>query len=129
MLLTVDLSQAERDYLISNTPLFLLRKLQGNPVVQQISQNTSRAVLLSTLRTSLKREPRTLKTAVRPYAFLVALAMKRGGEIKEIAKWKAPHHRWFNFMATVLSTTSTTPTSRLTVDVTRSPNLVTISSG
>ena len=128
-LLTVDLSQAERDYLISNTPLFLLRKLRDNSVVKNMAQGASSTSLLSALRSSLKHEPRSLATAVRPYAYLVALSMQQQPAFwKRAAALNAPHHQWFKFMAEVLSETGTTGTSRVTLSLAPPPHLASLDS-
>jgi len=99
----VRIPQAERDYAISNTPLFLLGKLRSNSAVQAIATGFDANEIFAALTKSLGRKPRTLVAAVRPYAYLVALSLK--GDIpllRNAASLDAPHHDWFRYLATVL---------------------------
>jgi hypothetical protein len=101
-----DLSQATLIYGVSNTPLFLLRKLQSDPVVRAISDTCSGAEILEAIRVSLLEEPRSPLEAVQPYAYLLALWFKPEiRHLQEASKIPAPHANWYPYMAEVLTET------------------------
>jgi hypothetical protein len=99
-----DLNAAARVYGIANTPPFLMRKLQVDPVVREISEKCSPEEILDALRSAVEkdamREPMTPVDAVRPYAYLVALWFKpEVAHLREAAKILAPSYRWFDTIA------------------------------
>jgi hypothetical protein len=96
----IDISDAASIYAISNTPLFLERKLRIDSAVRLISSLFSAKEILSELITTVLDEPETLQDTVRPYVFLIALLLK--GEIlylRKAAKIEAPHYKWFQYIA------------------------------
>jgi hypothetical protein len=114
---SADLSRAQSAFMVANSPLFLLRKLREDPTVAEIAKKTRTTTILSQLRQSLSRESRTLRTAVAPYVYLVALSMQP--DIKYLvhaSKLSAPHHTWFSFLSDVLlKTYQPTSVTRITV--------------
>lgn len=102
-----DLKQASKIYGIANTPPFLVRKLQDDVVVREISEKCSAQEILDALRLSVgmdpMKEPMTPIEAVRPYAYLVALWFKPEAEhLQEAARIAAPSYRWFETIADML---------------------------
>jgi hypothetical protein len=103
MTLNVDLAGAERIYAVSNVPLFLLRKLQADPVTREISLSHSTEQILTQLKTSVQSKPRSLREAVEPYVLLVALAKKRDLDaLKKVGAINALYHDWFSYIADIL---------------------------
>ena len=106
-----NLCRAASDFSVANSPLFLLRKLRDDPVVMEIGRRASANALLTALRRATKHRPKKIVNAVRPYAYLVAIAQKRDPKLLHDARQiAAPHHPWFEYLATVLlnGPTSTT---------------------
>jgi len=100
----IDLTLAERDFTVANTPLFLLRRLQRDSAVRRISESMTTEEILSYIRDYVTKEPATVREAVLPYACLVALSIKPDIFGLKNATLIVPHawHRWFNYMRTVL---------------------------
>ena len=83
----VRLPLAEQAFAVANTPLFLLRKLRSDPAVLEIARVAQPKAILSALKKSLRRKPKTLSDAVSPYVYLVALSMTRDlGWMEEAAR-------------------------------------------
>lgn len=98
-----DWGSVERAFGISQAPLFLLRKLQQDPTVDEIARSCSGKAILEELKKSIRRKPRLLKSAAKPYALLVALS--RNPEfryLKEAAEFEAPHAIWYSRIAQTL---------------------------
>lgn len=101
-----DLTDASLVYAVSNTPLFLVRKLQADPVVRAIGEGCSGEEIIQALRAAVATEPQDARQAVRPYAYLVALWYKPElDHLLEAAKTPAPHHSWFTYIASALIAT------------------------
>jgi len=98
-----DLTEASRSYGVANTPPFLVRKLQADPVVRAISEKCSPLEILDAIRSTVSAEAESPLEAVRPYAFLTALWFKPEIEhLQEAAKIDAPTCRWFVHVASIL---------------------------
>jgi hypothetical protein len=99
----VNLQNACRDYVVSNTPLFLVGRLKEDPAVQQMSREFSSSELLSGIRESVPLQPTEVLDQVRPYAYLVALWLKRSlPELRAAAELDAPYTDWFAYIGTYL---------------------------
>jgi len=68
-----DWSSAVSALAIANTPLFLVQKLQEDPVVRSVSIHETGEEVLEALKEAVRTKPETLTEAVIPYALLVAL--------------------------------------------------------
>ena len=102
----IDLSQAEANFAVANTPLFLIRKLCADPAVQKISSSFSGDDILRTLKIDASDKPATLLDMVRPYAYLVALYFNKDASyLKKAAKIPVKHFDWFQDIANVLINT------------------------
>jgi hypothetical protein len=91
----IDMRSAVEVFMVSNTPLFLLRKLKALPVINEIKKLPERE-LMSELRKALKRKPTIVEDYVLPYLFLISIAEK--GNAATLAKalsLPAPHHSWY----------------------------------
>lgn len=100
----IDLERAESDFMVSNTPTFLVRKLQANSGVQRIAREISKDEILAVLGQFASKEPTNLRESVTPYALLVALSMKpdiSGLQAAELVS-ADPSHRWFDYIRRAL---------------------------
>src|SRR5436309_2500197 len=101
----INFRQAQGSFLIANTPIFLLRKLQADAAVQRLAASMTGEQLLAGLRTVSATEPQTLEQAVLPYIFLVALSFRMDEPaLLRRATLVTPHsaHRWFDYIRTIL---------------------------
>lgn len=88
---------------MANSPLFLLRKIRQDPLTAQIAREAKGNTILEVLSDFLQREPRTLRTAVAPYVYLVALSMQSDATFLKLASvLSATHHEWFSFLCDFL---------------------------
>jgi hypothetical protein len=107
----LNLSQAQRDYAVANTPFFLLQKLRSNPAVQLWASHSDADQILRAMQRTLARTPKTLKDFVKPYAMLAALSMKgNAGAIRRATTLNASHHMWYKYLADALDQTSNSTT-------------------
>ena len=98
-----DLTEAASVYAVSNTPLFLVRKLQSDPIVHEIAESCSGEEIIEALRVAAATEPKSVNEAVRPYAYLVALWYKPELEhLLEAERIPAPNYLWFAYIASAL---------------------------
>src|SRR5208337_4167967 len=82
-----------------NTPLFLIRKLLSDPVVQELNQRFSETEILDALRSSASEKPIDLAGAVRPYVYLVALFRKPTVDaLQQSRSVSAPYCDWFDYI-------------------------------
>lgn len=98
------LARAASDYAVANTPLFLIRKLREDPVVHEISNSFRDEEILAAFRQAVEVEPQTAEDYVRPYVFLVALALKprdiclrAAAQVPHMEKWD-----WLEYVQRVL---------------------------
>jgi hypothetical protein len=98
-LATVDMSEASAIFEVSNTPLFLLRKLNKIHATRSASEADS-VELLNALRTSLAQTPDSIANEVRPYVYLVALSKKQDASaLREASQLDASHFGWYRIIA------------------------------
>lgn len=98
-----DLTPASQIYGIANTPLFLIRKLQVDPAVRELSDSIPGEQIVRAIGAAVSREPENPTEAVLPYALLVALWFKPEVEhLEQAATVDAPAFSWFRFIASVL---------------------------
>ena len=113
----VDLEEATKSYIVANTPLFLLRKLSEDPIVQRIAATLSHEQLAAALEASLIKKPRSLEAQVKPFVYLVAMAEKEDySALSVAANLNAPYHEWFNYLANALLTRNP-PISRTSISL------------
>jgi hypothetical protein len=98
-----DLTEAIRILGIANTPLFLVRKLQADPVVREISEVCSSEDILAALRNSTGNEPASAEEEVLPYVLLVALWFKPEiSGLEQAAGLSAETLNWYTYIADAL---------------------------
>jgi len=108
---SVDTAQAEREYMIANTPLFFLKKLRANPGIRELSRRFSAQEILAALPRLTASKPTSLSEAVLPYVLLVALSQNgRVMDLRAASDIAAPHHDWYKVISKVLAETSNTDT-------------------
>jgi hypothetical protein len=113
----IDLTQAEISFGLANAPLFLTRRLQSDPAVQQLSRELSGSKILSALRRLVGRKPKSIRIAAKAYAYLVALWFNQDPQyLEKSSKLDAPHLDWFEYIARVLLQTKS-PSSTATIHV------------
>lgn len=106
-LTSLDLSNAEGVYTVSNVPLYLLERLRADDATQKIARDMSADAIFSALKRAIRRIPRTSRDTVLPYVLLVALSMKNAPKLLVDAKKLAAHrYKWFDYLCAVLITTS-----------------------
>jgi hypothetical protein len=94
-----DLTNAGNVFAVANTPLFLLRKLRFDPVVQELSRRFTGQELLQALRASVIENPSDLAEAVRPYVYLTALSLMPSDEaLRETSSICAPFYDWLEYI-------------------------------
>ena len=94
-----DLSQAQANYAVANTPLFLLRKLQEDETIKAISQKLSGLQILRELEQAVGHRPENLLQAVLPYVCLAALWMKPDASFLQSTTRITPSYNddWFRY--------------------------------
>jgi hypothetical protein len=98
-----DLTQSSYIYGVSNTPLFLVRKLQADPSIRAISEACTGQQIVDALRSLMTVDPANAVEAVRPYAYLVALWFKPEIEhLQEAAKLQTSVYGWYAYIAQAL---------------------------
>jgi hypothetical protein len=100
----IDLSEAVRMYAISNTPIFLMKRLKADSATAEISRNFSGDQILAALRGLVDSPPANSSDYVRPYVYLVALSqlheirfLRAAVDIKGHEKWD-----WYEYIGRVL---------------------------
>jgi hypothetical protein len=102
----IDLTEAGYTYLISNTPLFLIRRLQEEPSVQLLRENCSSQELYSEIVHALEKEPESSVEAVRPFVYLIALRGQSSPELfSQAAALRSEYYPWFKTAALMLEAT------------------------
>src|SRR6516164_770353 len=98
-----DLTQASESYLLANTPLFLIRRLQSDPVVHHLSRSFSSTEILDTLKISLESDPVSLEEAVWPYVLVTALFLNGNFvDLQEAAGLTSAKFKWYGWVAATL---------------------------
>jgi hypothetical protein len=104
MTVDADLQQAQANFAVANTPLFLVRKLQEDPAVRLLARQVNPNLLLEELRKSVQKRPETLRESVIPYVCLVALWFNNDATFLENAVSVKPAYSddWFDYIRSVL---------------------------
>lgn len=98
-----NLESASQIYAVSNTPVYLIRRLYEDPVVSGIARSFSGEQILQEFNHAVERDPENLLDYVRPYAYLVALSKLptidylRAADMSRARQW-----RWLFYMHKVL---------------------------
>jgi hypothetical protein len=113
-----NLTNAQSQYAVANTPLFLVRKLQEDPVVKTISDTLTGVEILRELEQAVSHRPDNLLQAVLPYVCLVALWMKPDAAFLRGATKIKPvqNDEWFKIVRQALIQTYR-PTARQLISV------------
>ena len=93
-----------RNYAVSNTPLFFLRKLREDPTPAELAREYSGDEIFDALRRSLKATIDTRTDYVSPYVFLMALARNPDLKyLKSVEKLEGQERfDWFKYLWRVL---------------------------
>jgi hypothetical protein len=98
-----NLQEATQAYAVANTPLFLIRRLQEDPVVNEISTSFTGEQILQELRNALARRPESLLDYTRPYVYLVALSKLPSSEyLAAVETVGNEGWRWVSYIKDVL---------------------------
>jgi hypothetical protein len=110
-----NIQEAAQVYAVANTPVFLIRRLQEDPVVQEIAASFAGEQILQELRNALAQRPESLLDYTKPYVYLVALSKLPNSEhLKMVDTSGTQEWRWFDYMKNVLLATYS-PLSTATV--------------
>lgn len=102
----IDLTEAGYIYLVSNTPLFLIRRLQEESSVYSLRERCSGEELYQGIVSALEKEPESSVEAVRPFAYLIALRSQNSPELFfQAAELRSEYHPWFKTAARLLEAT------------------------
>jgi hypothetical protein len=114
---------------VANTPLFLLQKLQENPLVHAIATQLTAEEMLDELKKSVQQKPETLEEAVIPYVLLVAISLNLQAAYlrKTLSIDPAYDDDWYKFIRSALLQTYQ-PTSRQFFEFRQRPSFSTTSS-
>jgi hypothetical protein len=119
----INLTETANIYLIANTPIFLIRRLQADSSVYALAQLCTASDLYDAIVSSLAKPPEDPIEAVRPFAFLVALRIQNCAQLfYKAAELPAPHLPWFSTVARMLGVTFV-PNANVTMTVTPPPSL------
>lgn len=106
-----NLTSAAQVYAISNTPIFLMRRLQEDPTIFDLSRFPGEQIA-EEFRLAIAKPPSTLLDFVKPYAFLAALSKLPTIEfLKKIDVENVEHWRWLAYAKQILLTTYSPPIS------------------
>jgi hypothetical protein len=88
---------AELAYVVANTPLYLIKRLQADPGVRLVSQSMQANELAAEYRSAVTQSPTNIRELITPYICLVALSMK--DDISPLREETAianplPDYRW-----------------------------------
>jgi hypothetical protein len=98
-----NLQEAAQAYAVANTPLFLIRRLQEDPVVQEIATSFTGEQILAEQHNSLAHAPDSLLDYARPYVYLVALSKQQDSRhLRAVETAGTESWRWFPYMKEVL---------------------------
>jgi hypothetical protein len=125
----IDLTEAGLVYAVSNTPLFLVRKLQNDQAVHALSERCSGEEIVDALRSAVAKEPDDPQEAVRPYAYLVALWYKPElDHLLQVASLRTPSYCWFAYIASALIQTFS-PVQKQLIEIPGELSAPTVSTG
>jgi hypothetical protein len=119
-----NLDNAESVFAISNTPIFLLRKLSEDTETSKISQEHTGEQLLSDLRQALDSGSGDVYSSVLPYVLLVALWKKETIEFLNRAASFESDDEWYRYCVNILLHTYKSTTSKIVPTPTLTKNLV-----
>jgi hypothetical protein len=92
----LDFPVAEKIFAVSNTPSFLLRKLRDENSVRVLAETFTPKQLITELKRTATKKPRSLGDTTRPYVILVALSWYSDREpLKSAMEIETPHFPWF----------------------------------
>ena len=99
-----NLSHAAQMFAVANTPLFLIRKLRDDPVVNEMANVFAPDDIINHLHKAVEHEPETLLDYVCPYVYLVALSKKPQDKfLKDVADMPGSERwDWFDYIRRVL---------------------------
>jgi hypothetical protein len=97
-------ANAESNFVIANTPSFLVRRLKEDQAVYLLSQSLSEGDLLKGFVSSSSREPESMRELVTPYLCLCALSLKPTSKyLRDALLFEArPEYKWLKDCAQIL---------------------------
>ena len=98
----INLTEAGQIFAFANTPLFLIRKLQGCQAVSE-AKAADKEDLVEALEKALTKEQATLADSVRPFVYLAALATKGDTRLlQKAAELPAAGWDWYHVIAQLI---------------------------
>ena len=113
----LDTTTVESNFVIANTPNFIVRRIKEDKVATLLSQSLSAPALLKMFLETASKEPQTLRDLVAPYICLAALSLKSDVKyLRDAATFAArPQYKWLRACAQILIDTFR-PTSFTKID-------------
>jgi hypothetical protein len=120
----IDLSETANIYMIANTPLFLIRRLQADSSVAALSLHCGTNDLYSGIESALSASPENPVEAVRPFAYLIALRNHNDPDMFfKASELRAPYLSWYPTVARMLAVTFI-PNTNVTLFATPAPRVI-----
>lgn len=109
----ISTANAEANFVVANTPNFLIRKMRDDPAALALSQSLSGQQILEIFKAGVASEPATMRELVIPYLCLSALSRKETASylIAATAVASAEQFKWMAAYNKILVETYR-PTSR-----------------
>jgi hypothetical protein len=100
----IETARAESNYVVANTPSFLVRRFKEDKASFLLSQSLSEPDLLKLFASSAGSEPTSLRELVTPYLCLVALSLKPDVKYLRDATSFTPHtnYKWLRSFTRIL---------------------------
>ncbi len=99
----LNLKNAEDNFFIANTPIFFMRKLLSDPVVEEVRKTLSPEEIIVKLNEISKTQVTSLREAVLPFVLLVALSFESNKKyLIMAANINVDRNGWFKYISQVL---------------------------
>jgi hypothetical protein len=103
----IDTSSAESNFVIANTPNFIVRKFKEDSAAQSLSKSLTGQELLEGFRSAVTIKPENLRQLVTPYLFLAAMYLKQAiPQLRDAAAYPVlPSYKWMATFRQILEDT------------------------
>jgi hypothetical protein len=103
----IDTSSAEANFVVANTPNFLVRKFKDDSAARALSKSLAGKELLESYRVAVMIEPETLRQLVTPYLLLSAMYLKQAiPDLRDAAAFPSlPNYKWMATFRQILEDT------------------------
>lgn len=96
---SISLGNAEANYTISNTPMFLANKLRQDSAVIQLSTRHSSEDLYASILETVSKKPTSTSERVFPFVLMAALSLKTDYKLlSRLSDLNPDGYRWFGLV-------------------------------